>query len=34
MERTYVDEAVAVLVSFKLRRIIFGISNLRILIIS
>jgi len=34
MERTDVDETVALLKSFKLCRIIFGISNLRMLIIS
>ena len=34
MERTDVDEAAAFLVSFKLCRIICGISNLRMLIIS
>jgi len=34
MERTDIDEAVAVLVSFKFGRIIYGISNLRMLIIS
>jgi len=34
MERMDVNDAVVVLVSFKLPRIIFGISNLRMLIIS
>jgi hypothetical protein len=34
MERTDVDKAVAFLVYFKIRRIIFRISNLNMLIIS
>lgn len=34
MERTDVDKAFAFLVSFKIRRIIFEISNLKMLIIS